>query len=97
MHVTTKIQVEQNVLIIQPYVKWGPTKSPTSPKLKLQEAEDLIRSLDNWNIQESKLVGLMNFDKKTLFGRGKLDELQKLAKKYDYDEKKKVIFRKLNE
>lgn len=90
MHVTKNIPSEQNVLIIQPYVKWGPKKSLTTPDLKLQEAEDLIRSLDTWSIRESLKIGLETFDKTSLFGRGKLEELKQLSKKYNNDPDKKV-------
>lgn len=83
MHVVKSIRNDQNVLIIQPYIKWGPKKSPTPPDLKLQEAEALIRSLDKWSIEETVKVGLLNFDKKTFFGKGQLEELIKLKKKID--------------
>lgn len=90
MHVTKSIRNDQNVLIIQPYIKWGPRKTDTKPDLKLKEAEDLIRSLDTWSIRESVKVGLITFDKHSLFGRGKLEELCKLSKKYDNDFDEKV-------
>lgn len=91
LNVTRKPYTEQNVLIIQPYVKWGPRKSATNPDLKLQEAEDLIRSLDTWQILESVKVGLLSFDKTTLFGTGKLKELVQLSRKYNNEFDKKVI------
>lgn len=90
MHVTKNIRSEQNVLIIQPYIKWGPKKSVTTPDLKLQEAEDLIRSLDTWSIRKSVKVGLETFDKTSLFGRGKLEELRQMSKIYNNDLDKKV-------
>lgn len=90
MHVTKHIPSDQNVLIIQPYVKWGPRKSRTTPDIKLQESEDLIRSLDTWSISESVKVGLETFDKTRLFGRGKLEELRLLSRKYNNDPAKKV-------
>lgn len=90
MHVTESIQSDQNVLVIQPYIKWGPEKSATPPDLKLQEAECLIRSLDTWSIQESVQVGLDSFDKPSLFGRGKLKELLQISKKYNNNLDKKV-------
>lgn len=90
MHVTRNIHNEQNVLIIQPYIKWGPSKSVVKPDVKLLEAEDLIRSLDTWKIQESMKVGLETFDKKSLFGKGKLEELQKLIKKYQVNDHTRV-------
>lgn len=90
MHVTENLRCDQNVLIIQPYIKWGPEKSATTPDLKLQEAECLIRSLDTWRIRESVTVGLESFDKPSLFGIGKLKELTRMAKKYNNDLDKKV-------
>lgn len=86
------IRSEENVLILQPYIKWGPQQSTISPDIKLQEAEDLILSLDSWNISESMKVPLTGFGKRTFFGRGKIDELRKLAKKYNYDPSLKVGF-----
>lgn len=90
MHVTDSLRCDQNVLIIQPYIKWGSEKSATTPDLKLQEAECLIRSLDTWSIRESVTVGLESFDKPSLFGRGKLKELMQMAKKYNNNLEKKV-------
>lgn len=92
MHVTKNVRSEQNVLIIQPYIKWGPKKSATTPDLKLQESIDLIRSLDTWSIQESVKVGLESFDKVSLFGRGKLDELKEISKRYNQNTDKKVRY-----
>lgn len=94
MNVTQSIQSEQNVLLIQPYVKWGPKKSKTTPDMKLLEAEDLIRSLETWTIRESVKVGLESFDNKYFFGRGKMEELRLLSKKYNYnlDERITCVF-----
>lgn len=79
MHVSRSIHHEQNVLIIQPYIKWGPNRSVVPVALQLEETEALIKSLDNWNIHESIKVGLLNFDKHTFFGKGKLEELRKMV------------------
>lgn len=76
MHVTKNILNEQNVFIIQPYIKWGPRKSVTSPDLKLQEAEALVRSLPRWTICHQIIVPLESLDKRSLFGVGKLDEIK---------------------
>ncbi|XP_055319397.1 putative GTP-binding protein 6 [Sitodiplosis mosellana] len=88
------IQCEENVFVIQPYVKWGPNKSNVSPDIKLKEAEDLIRSLDTWNITESIKVPLIGFGLRTFFGRGKMDELKKRVKMYngDIDQKVSAVF-----
>lgn len=76
MHVTKNIANEQSVLIIQPYVKWGPKKSDVTPELRLQEAEALVRSLPRWSINQSLKVPLESLDKRSLFGTGKLQELR---------------------
>lgn len=76
MHVTKNILNEQSVLIIQPYIKWGPRKSDVSPELKLQEAEALVRSLPRWSIHSSLKVPLESLDKRSLFGTGKLQEIR---------------------
>lgn len=81
MHVTTNILNEQWVMVIQPYVKWGPRKSVTSPELKLQEAEALVRSLPRWAIVNSVKVPLESLDKRTLFGKGKLEEIRQSINK----------------
>lgn len=83
---------EENILIIQPYIKWGPKMSNVSPDIKLQEAEDLIRSLDTWRIIESVKVPLLGFGKRTFFGTGKLNELRTLSKRYNSDFNHKVCF-----
>lgn len=84
------IQCEENVIVIQPYIKWGPKKSTVSPEIKLQEAEDLIRSLDTWNIVNSIKVPMVGFGKRTFFGSGKLDELKRQVKMYNGDINRKV-------
>lgn len=78
--------------MIQPYIKWGPSKSNVSPDIKLQEAEDLIRSLDTWNINDSLKVPLVGFKKHTFFGRGKIDEIRRMVVKHNGDHIKKVRF-----
>lgn len=92
MHVTRNIRHEQNVLIIQPYIKWGPTKSVVKPEVQLQEAEALINSLDTWSIQQSMKVGLLSYDKNTFFGRGKIAEIRKMLVKFAESDKKVNFF-----
>lgn len=89
---TNSIRSEENILILQPYIKWGPKMSNVSPDIKLQEAEDLIRSLDTWNITESVKVPLLGFGKRTFFGTGKLKELKTISKRYNGDFNQKVCF-----
>jgi GTP-binding protein HflX len=79
MHVVTRnILNQQNVLLIQPYIKWGPRKATTKPELQLAEAESLVRTLPNWKVELSLKVPVEGMDKKTLFGSGKLEELRTL-------------------
>uniref|UniRef100_A0A182VQI4 Hflx-type G domain-containing protein n=1 Tax=Anopheles minimus TaxID=112268 RepID=A0A182VQI4_9DIPT len=78
MHVTKQILNVQHVVIIQPYIKWGPRKNPTKPELLLQEAEALVRSLPRWNIELSMKIPVETLDKRQLFGSGKLDELKNI-------------------
>uniref|UniRef100_A0A182PBZ3 Hflx-type G domain-containing protein n=1 Tax=Anopheles epiroticus TaxID=199890 RepID=A0A182PBZ3_9DIPT len=78
MHVTKQILNVQHVVIIQPFIKWGPRKSPTKPELLLQEAEALVRSLPRWNIELSMKVPVETLDKRQLFGSGKLEELKSI-------------------
>lgn len=88
--VRRSIQSEENVLIIQPFIKWGPKKSNVSPDIKLQESEDLINSLDTWKIVQSIKVPLVGFGKRTFFGRGKTDELKTLIRRFNGDMHRKV-------
>nr|XP_029731787.1 putative GTP-binding protein 6 [Aedes albopictus] len=76
MRVQKRLQNEQNVLVIQPYVKWGPKKSGSQPEYQLQEAEALVRSLPKWRVEHSLKVPLESLEKKQLFGAGKLEELK---------------------
>uniref|UniRef100_A0A182MHA1 Hflx-type G domain-containing protein n=1 Tax=Anopheles culicifacies TaxID=139723 RepID=A0A182MHA1_9DIPT len=78
MHVTKQILNVQHVVIIQPYIKWGPRKNPTKPELLLQEAEALVRSLPRWNIELSMKIPVETLDKRQLFGSGKLEELKNI-------------------
>lgn len=73
--------IEQNILIIQPYIKWGTKKSDSNPGLQLKEAEALVRSLPNWNVQLSMKIPLESLEKRNLFGSGKLEELKKIVSK----------------
>lgn len=76
MHVQKRLQNEQHVLVIQPYVKWGPKKSGSQPEHQLQEAEALVRSLPKWRVEYSLRVPLESLEKKQLFGAGKLEEIK---------------------
>lgn len=91
MHVSRNIRHEQNVLIIQPYIKWGLHKSVINPSIQIQEAEALISSLDTWAIQQSIKVGLLSYEKSTFFGRGKIGELRELIRKHASSGSKVII------
>lgn len=86
----SEIASEENVFIIQPYIKHGPNMSHVPPDVRLAEANDLIRSLDAWSIIESITVPLATSGKKMVFGTGKIDELRAMIKKYNGDPKRKV-------
>lgn len=77
MHVVTqKILNHQNVLLIQPYIKWGPRKAAVKPEHQLAEAESLVRTLPNWKVENSIKVPVDSMDKKMMFGSGKLEEIK---------------------
>uniref|UniRef100_A0A1B0C4K9 Hflx-type G domain-containing protein n=1 Tax=Glossina palpalis gambiensis TaxID=67801 RepID=A0A1B0C4K9_9MUSC len=80
MHLTRNFQVAHSVLIIQPYVKWGPKRNmSTSPDDQLKEAEALVNSLPNWHVALSLKVPLESLERKALFGKGKLEELKNIV------------------
>lgn len=67
----------QQVMIIQPYIKWGPMKKRnTTPELQLDESVSLIHSLSDWKVVGKQIVSLTSFDLQTFFGKGKLDEIK---------------------
>ncbi|XP_017131627.1 putative GTP-binding protein 6 [Drosophila elegans] len=84
MRITRDIASSQQVLILQPYVKWAAKRqSSTSidvrPEDQLEEASALIHSLPNWQVARALKVPLESLEKKTLFGSGKLVELKELV------------------
>lgn len=79
MHVMRKSIHPQNVLVIQPYVKWAVKRSSQiSPDDQLQEANALIHSISNWRVALSIKVPLESLERKTLFGKGKMEELKQI-------------------
>ena len=65
------------ILIIQPYVKWGPKKNEiTTPDLMVEEAKALIDSLPNWKCVDTIKVPLESIEKKHVFGTGVFESLQ---------------------
>lgn len=82
MHVVTQNVLNQHsVLLIQPYIKWGPRKSTVKPEHQMEEAESLVRTLPNWRVEMSLKVPVETMDKKTMFGTGKLDEIRAMITK----------------
>lgn len=82
MHVVTeKILNQQNVLLILPYIKWGPRKTAAKPENQLAEAESLVRTLPNWNVEISLKVPVESMERKMLFGSGKLDEIKEMMQR----------------
>lgn len=78
------------VLIIQPYVKWGPKKDrSTSPEIKLEESVSLIRTLDDWKVVETMKVGLTAYRKLAFFGPGNVDSI---AAKIRQDKRISAVF-----
>jgi GTP-binding protein HflX len=77
MHVVTQnILNQQSVMLILPYIKWGPRKTTMKPEHQLTEAESLVRTLPNWKVELSLKVPVESMERKMLFGSGKLDELK---------------------
>jgi len=67
------------VLIIQPYVKWGNNKDwNTSPDIKLDESQSLVHTLADWKVVDMIKVGLTTFQKQTFFGPGNVDSISEM-------------------
>ncbi|KNC24666.1 hypothetical protein FF38_13565 [Lucilia cuprina] len=80
MNVTRKSTQPQNVLVIQPYVKWGPKRATiTTPDDQLEEAKALIHSINNWSVALAIKVPLESLERKALFGKGKMEEIKNLV------------------
>lgn len=64
------------VLVIQPYVKWGANKDrETSPDVKLEESVSLIRTLSDWKVVDTLKIGLTSYRKHSFFGPGNMDTI----------------------
>ncbi|XP_046982683.1 putative GTP-binding protein 6 [Schistocerca americana] len=75
-------EMGHQLLVIQPYIKWGPSKKLiTTPELQLEEAVALVRTLRRWTVVDTEIISLKNFDKKTFFGKGNLERLQQRIRK----------------
>lgn len=82
MRISRDVATAQQVLILQPYVKWGAkrnTPGDVHPNDQLAEAVALVNSLPNWKVARGLKVPLESLDRKTLFGSGKLAELKTLV------------------
>nr|CAD7600995.1 unnamed protein product [Timema genevievae] len=65
------------VLIVQPYVKWGAGKKRnTTPELQLAEAVALVETLPRWKVVDKLVLPLQSFHKNTFFGKGNLKMLR---------------------
>ena len=72
-HVST---MQEQVLVIQPFIRFGQlAKADTDKDLMLNESIALVQTL-NWKIVDHLTVGLSSFQKKQLFGRGKIKMLE---------------------
>ena len=68
--------MQEQVLVIQPFIRYGQlSKRDTSHELMLQESIALVQTL-NWKIVDHLTVGLSSFQKKQLFGTGKIKMLE---------------------
>lgn len=80
MNITRKAKKPHNILVIQPYVKWGSKRTKDmSPDEQLEEAKALIHSIENWTVALAIKVSLETLERKTLFGKGKMEELQNMV------------------
>ncbi|XP_075145382.1 putative GTP-binding protein 6 [Haematobia irritans] len=80
MRVSRKSINPQHVLVIQPYIKWSVKRTSTiTPEDQIQEAESLVHSIANWRVAMSIKVPLESLERKTLFGKGKMEELKSIV------------------
>lgn len=82
MRISRDVATAQQVLILQPYVKWAAkrnTPGDVHPNDQLAEAIALVNSLPNWKVARGLKVPLESLERKTLFGSGKLAELKNLV------------------
>ncbi|KAH8420770.1 hypothetical protein KR222_004318 [Zaprionus bogoriensis] len=82
MRISRDVATAQQVLILQPYIKWQARRSTpedVQPNDQLAEAMALINSLPNWKVARGLKVPLDSLERKTLFGTGKMLELKSLV------------------
>lgn len=70
------------VLVIQPYIKWGAKKDrDTPPAIKLEESKSLVHTLADWKVVDEMQVGLTSYRKHSFFGPGNLDLIAEKVRK----------------
>ncbi|XP_050314283.1 putative GTP-binding protein 6 [Anthonomus grandis grandis] len=75
------IKTAHRCLVIQPYVKWGPSKLSISPEEQLSEAVALIQTLPSWSVEETLRVPLDSLDRKSLFKSGSMEKIRNMVLK----------------
>lgn len=72
---------EQGVVVLQPWVKWGPRmRQNTSPELLLDEAVALVETLPGFKVRHKEVVPVRSLDTKAVFGSGQLERLHTKVK-----------------
>ncbi|XP_068124211.1 putative GTP-binding protein 6 [Hyperolius riggenbachi] len=79
------LQGAQYIIIVQPDVKWGPSKPrDTTADLMLSEAIALVRSVPDWVVVNSLIVSTKTPNNKYIFGKGNLQYLTEQIKYYPH-------------
>lgn len=95
MRISQDVATAQQVLILQPYVKWAAKRNmpdDVQPNDQLAEATALIHSLPNWKVARGIKVPLESLERKTLFGTGKLAELKTLVQDLRQEQQLTCLF-----
>ncbi|KAK3857328.1 hypothetical protein Pcinc_036257 [Petrolisthes cinctipes] len=72
----TGVGGQVGVMVLQPWVKWGPQKrTDTSGQLMLQEAVALVSTLPLVSVVTQEVVSLQSLGKRMVFGSGTLERL----------------------
>lgn len=67
---------EQGVVVLQPWVKWGPQmRQDTTPELLLDEAVALVETLPGFKVKHKEVVPVRSLGSKAVFGSGQLERL----------------------
>ena len=83
-----KKRKEERMFLIQPDFKWGKGRFLSrSLENRLEEAEALVKSVENWKVKHKTIESLHELNSKYFFGTGKIAELKvivdELKKKED--------------